>query len=166
MQREVEQLGGLLDDPARPFVVVIGGAKVADKLGVLRIARQLADSLLVGGAMAFTFLAALGHDIGASLVDPKIEACAELLRRRQHRAAGGLDRGRSRARAADREQPATAPDGAGRRSAREVVGRSIPDGWTGFDIGPATAELLRQVDRRGRHRALERADGRVRGPAL
>ena len=67
LAREVEVLGGLLDDPARPFVAVVGGAKVADKLGVLEALADRVDVLVVGGAMAFTFLAAQGHEVGASL---------------------------------------------------------------------------------------------------
>ena len=75
-------LGGLLDEPDRPFVAVVGGAKVADKLGVLEALAAHVDVLVVGGAMAFTFLAAMGHDVGASLVDAeRIEDCRRLLTR-------------------------------------------------------------------------------------
>ena len=80
MAREVEVLTGLLDAPARPFVVIVGGAKVKDKLGVLKSLAARADTVLVGGGMAYTFLQALGHSIGASLVDPThLGACAELM---------------------------------------------------------------------------------------
>jgi phosphoglycerate kinase len=78
--REVEVLGGLLHEPARPFVAIVGGAKVADKLGILETLAAKVDTLIVGGAMAFTFLAAQGHKVGASLLDPtKIDACRQLL---------------------------------------------------------------------------------------
>ena len=80
MAREVEVLTGLLDAPDRPFVVIVGGAKVKDKLGVMRSLASRADTVLVGGGMAFTFLQAAGHCVGASLTDPgHLEACAELL---------------------------------------------------------------------------------------
>lgn len=69
LEEEVEVLGGLLDDPARPYVAVLGGAKVSDKLGVLENLLQRIDALVVGGAMCFTFLVAEGHDVGASRVE-------------------------------------------------------------------------------------------------
>ncbi|HLW46099.1 MAG TPA: phosphoglycerate kinase, partial [Acidimicrobiales bacterium] len=80
LAREVEVLGGLLGAPKRPFVAVIGGAKVADKLGVLDALSKKVDVLCIGGAMAFSFLVAIGHRVGDSLVDPdQIESCAKLL---------------------------------------------------------------------------------------
>ncbi len=80
LAKEVEVLGGLLHSPARPFVVVLGGSKVSDKLGVLRALAAKADVVAVGGAMAFTFLTALGYDVGASIVDfDHVEECRKLL---------------------------------------------------------------------------------------
>ena len=77
LAREVEVLGGLLVAPARPFVALVGGSKVGDKLGVLRALLALVDHLVVGGGMAFTFLAAQGHAVGASLLDAgRIDSCA------------------------------------------------------------------------------------------
>lgn len=150
VQREVEQLGSLLDNPARPFVVIIGGAKVADKLGLLETLADRADRLLIGGAMAFTFTQALGESSGASLVDvSKLEACRTLLRERDNivlpvdfvAAAPGLelriDSGKERL--GDAGEAAAM---AGRSEEIKVVGRSIPDGWTGYDIGPETAEIF------------------------
>jgi phosphoglycerate kinase len=66
LAREVEVLGGLLEAPKRPFVAILGGAKVADKLGVIRSLLDKVDTLLVGGGMCFTFFAALGHTVGDS----------------------------------------------------------------------------------------------------
>ncbi len=132
LEREVEALGGLLHHPARPFVAVLGGAKVSDKLGLLRSLLERADVLLVGGGMCFTFLAALGHDIGDSLVEPDQEdACRRL-----------LDSGRRVVVPTD--VVALAPDGAigagkGGSGAVRTVGRTIPSGWKGVDIGPGTA---------------------------
>ena len=132
LQLEIEALGGLLGSPARPFVAVVGGAKVADKLGVLRALVERVDVLVVGGGMAFTFLAAAGHEVGGSLVDPdRIDDCAALL------ASGktillptdilALEPGAS--------------FGCDCTSGEvRVVGNDIPDGWCGLDIGPATVE--------------------------
>ncbi|MGP0006360.1 MAG: phosphoglycerate kinase [Acidimicrobiales bacterium] len=153
VQREVEQLGSLLDEPARPFVVIIGGAKVADKLGLLASLARLADRLLIGGAMAFSFTRALGQSSGESLVDvSKIEACGALLRGSDNivlpvdfiAAAPGL--------VLQTDDWSAQPDDGGETGVLlpkpgevEIVGQSIPDGWTGYDIGPATAEAFRQV---------------------
>jgi phosphoglycerate kinase len=132
LEREVEALGGLLGHPARPFVAVLGGAKVSDKLALLRSLLERADVLLVGGGMCFTFLAALGHDIGDSLVEPDQEgACRQL-----------LDSGRRVVVPTD--VVALAPGGtigAGKGGSGKIrtVGRTIPAEWKGVDIGPGTA---------------------------
>ncbi len=141
MAREVEVLGSLLDQPARPFVAVVGGSKVADKLGVLRSLLEHVDVLAVGGAMAFTFLAALGHDVGASIVDlDRVGDCRRLL------ASGAkillpsdvvaLEPGGS-----------FGPDGAeaGPRGDAKVLERDVPDGWKGLDIGPETAATFAET---------------------
>jgi phosphoglycerate kinase len=70
LQREVEVLSKLRDDPDRPFVAILGGAKISDKLGVVHALLERVDALLVGGAMAFSFLAVQGHEVGTSLVEP------------------------------------------------------------------------------------------------
>ena len=137
LAREVETLGGLLGEPARPFVAVVGGAKVADKLGVLRALLDRVDRLVVGGGMAFTFLAAAGHDVGASLVDEdRVADCAALL-------ASG--------------KPIVLPtdivalepgadfgcDASGGHV--QIVGVDIPTGWQGLDMGPDTVESFADV---------------------
>jgi phosphoglycerate kinase len=120
--REVEVLGSLLDHPGRPFVALLGGAKVADKLGLIRSLVERVEVLLVGGAMSFTFLVALGHDVGDSLVEPEhVDACRAV-----------LDSGRRVMVPTD--VVALGPDGEVR-----VVGRSVPAGFRGMDIGPETA---------------------------
>jgi len=121
--REVEVLGGLLRQPARPFAALLGGAKVSDKLGAIRALLERVEVLLVGGGMCFTFLAALGHTVGDSLLEPgQVDTCRQL-----------LDSGRRIMVPTD--IVALAPDG---RHTRQV-GRTVPDGWRGMDIGPGTA---------------------------
>jgi phosphoglycerate kinase len=125
LAREVDGLGQLLERPARPFVVVLGGVKVSDKLGVIDALLDRCDQLLIGGAMAFTFLVADGGHVGHSFVEPaQVEHCRQLL-------ATGKVVIPTDAVAAD----AVAADA----TARHVSAQSIPDGWTGVDIGPETA---------------------------
>jgi phosphoglycerate kinase len=130
LQKEIESLGKLLGEPRHPFVAVVGGGKVADKLGVLKALLHHVDALVVGGAMAFTFLAAQGHDIGGSLVDrERIDECAELL-------ASGTPIH------LPTDIVALEPGAAFGCDCREgevrTVGSDIPDGWQGLDIGPDT----------------------------
>lgn len=129
---EVEVLGDLLVAPARPFVAVVGGAKISDKLGVLRALSEKVDVLAVGGAMAFTFMVAQGCDVGASLVDrTHVEECARMLESCL-RILLPLD------------VVALAPDGSCESASGEVrvTGRDVPDGWRGLDIGPETARMF------------------------
>lgn len=156
LAREVEVLGGLLGTPARPFVAVVGGAKVADKLGVLDALARRVDVLCVGGAMAFTFLVAAGHRVGDSLVEPDlVESCAKLL-------ASGVeillpvDVVALRSELPFGPGPPVAEHGAdpvathaehgdgdgNGHAAPRVVGRDVPDGWRGLDIGPETASAF------------------------
>jgi phosphoglycerate kinase len=131
LAREVEVLLPLRDEPRRPFVVVLGGSKVSDKLGVITALLEVADRVIIGGGMCFTFLAARGHRIGASLVESdQIETCRQLL---------------------ESGAPITVPHditalGPGGKigdpsAGGEVrqLGVEIPDGWMGLDIGPGSA---------------------------
>ena len=138
---EVAVLARLLETPARPFVAVVGGAKVADKLGVLRALVEKVDTLVVGGAMAFTFLAALGHEIGASLVDLSLtEECRQLLASSTRIVLPtdvvALEPGGAFAHTYGEDVP---------RADWKVLGCDIPDGWQGLDIGPETAEAFSEV---------------------
>ena len=132
LQREIEALGKLLGTPKSPFVAVVGGAKVADKLGVLKALLHRVDTLVVGGGMAFTFLAAAGHDVGGSMVDEeRIPECAELL-------ASGKEI------LLPTDIVALEPGATFGCDCREgevrTLGDDIPSGWQGLDIGPATVE--------------------------
>jgi len=136
LAREVEVLSGLLESPKRPFVAVLGGAKVSDKLGVMGALLDKVDALVVGGGMCFTFLAAEGHSTGASLLEAtQVEACKSLLARA---AAGG------KRILLPTDLVALSPGGvfgAGKEPEGEVrqVGPDVPEGWSGLDIGPGTA---------------------------
>jgi len=150
LAREVEVLTGLLDEPQRPFVVILGGAKVKDKIGVLRSLTARADTVLVGGGMSFTFLQALGHSVGASLTDPThLDACKELLGSGGHILlpvdARALAPGRklSIESGDEAEEPASGADRTGPDV--ETFGLDIPEGWRGVDIGPATVALFAGV---------------------
>jgi phosphoglycerate kinase len=132
LAREATVLSGLLGQPARPFVAVLGGAKVSDKLGLLRSLLEKVDLMLVGGAMCFTFLAALGHGVGDSLVEPEqVEVCRQLLE-------GGRKVVVPSDVVAFRPRPGAAPGEPPPGEVR-VVGRTVPEGWRGVDIGPASA---------------------------
>ena len=131
LAREVEVLGGLRESPKRPFVGIMGGAKVSDKLGVVEALLDVVDELIVGGGMCFTFLAARGASVGSSLLEEDmIETCARL-----------LDSGAPIRLPID--LTALGPGGRiGDPSAGGEVrqaGTSLPDGWMGLDIGPGTA---------------------------
>jgi phosphoglycerate kinase len=131
LEQEVATLSKLIEDPARPLVAILGGAKVSDKIGVIERFLDVADAILVGGAMAFPFLAARGHSIGDSLCE---DADVELARRALADAEGSSCR---------LELPRDLVlgdrfDAGGER--RELDGVDVPDGWMGLDIGPRTAE--------------------------
>ena len=122
LAREVEVIGGLRADARRPFVAVLGGAKISDKLGVVEALAGVVDTLVIGGGMCFTFLAAMGHQVGDSLCEPDfIETCERLL--------GGGTR-------IVLPSDITALDAGG--TVRQM-GRSLPDGCRGLDIGPGSA---------------------------
>jgi phosphoglycerate kinase len=137
LQREVEVLMPLRSDPARPFVVVLGGSKVSDKLGVIEALGAVADTMLIGGGMCFTFLAAAGHGVGDSLLEAdQVATCERLL------ASGMRIVVPSDIVALDAAGTIGDPDAGG-----EVVsvGADVPDGFRGLDIGPGTAAEFADV---------------------
>jgi phosphoglycerate kinase len=130
---EVSVLQRLTVDPARPYAVVLGGSKVSDKLGVIGNLLGLADRVLIGGGMVFTFLAAQGHEVGTSLLEPDhIESCQEIL-------AQAAERGIDLVLPTDIVvAPRFAPDA----PPTVVAADAIPEGHMGLDIGPASRELF------------------------
>jgi phosphoglycerate kinase len=128
LEREVRTLRGILEDPQRPLVAIVGGAKVTDKIGVLKAFLERADRILVGGAMCFPFFKAQGHSVGSSLCEEEgLEPAREVL------GAGGdklmlptdLVIGREFSEDTERQ---------------ELGGVDVPEGWMGLDIGPVTAQ--------------------------
>jgi phosphoglycerate kinase len=130
LEREVETLEGMLADPPRPFVAVLGGAKVTDKVGVIERLLEIADAVPIGGAMCFPFLAALGHGVGDSLCE---EGGIEPARRALADAEG------ARARLELPEDLVLGDRFAADAERRELEGVDVPDGWMGLDVGARTA---------------------------
>ncbi len=127
LAREVEVLTTLLEDPKRPFVAILGGAKVSDKLGVIKALLDQVDGLVIGGGMCFTFLAAQGHGVGDSLLQKdQIDACREL-----------LDSGKI---TLPSDIVVMGPDDEVR-----TVEDEVPDGWKGLDIGPGRAAAFADI---------------------
>jgi len=131
MEKEVRSLSALLDSPERPFVGIVGGAKVSDKIGVIENLLARCDAVLIGGAMAYTFLKALGHNVGASKVeDDKLDVAKAL-----YDGAGGKLKLPVDHVVADR----FAED-----AATQIVDE-IPEGWMALDIGPKTVDAYREI---------------------
>ncbi|MBQ2899891.1 MAG: phosphoglycerate kinase [Oscillospiraceae bacterium] len=136
IQKEIEVMGKALDNPVRPFVAVLGGAKVSDKIGVITNLLEKVDTLIVGGAMAYTFLKAEGHNVGISLCEEdKLELASELLAKAKekgvslllpvdHIAADKFD---------ENAEPVL------------VEGKDIPEGLMGMDIGAKSVELFKDA---------------------
>jgi phosphoglycerate kinase len=142
LEKEVTTLEGLVEDPQRPLVVVLGGAKVSDKIGLIDRFMDIADAILIGGAMCFSFFRAQGKPTGDSLVE---EEGVELARRALERAEGD-----SRCRLLLPLDLVLGErfDAAAER--REVDGVDVPDGWMGLDVGRATADAYaREIEHAG-----------------
>jgi len=143
LEREVEVLLGLREHPGRPFVAVLGGAKVSDKLGVIRALLDVVDSLVIGGGMCFTFLAAQGHRIGDSLFEAdQVVVCRALLADDGDRIHLPTD-----VTALGPGGEIGNPDAGGPNSDNMVrqLGADVPDGWKGLDIGPGSAAEFSDV---------------------
>ena len=136
MQKEINFLGNAVENPVRPFVAILGGAKVADKLNVIDNLLEKADTLIIGGGMAFTFLKAKGYEVGNSLVDlEKIDYCKEMM-------AKAEKLGKKLLLPIDTTIAAGFPDPIDAEIEVSVVDADkIPADKEGLDIGPKTAEL-------------------------
>ena len=133
IRKEVEIMGKALADPARPFVAILGGAKVSDKIGVINNLIDKCDTLIIGGGMAYTFFRALGNDIGTSICEnDKLELALDLINKARAKGVNFL----------------LPVDNIIGREYKEdttfmrIYSDSIPDGWMGLDIGEKTQELF------------------------
>ena len=136
MQKEIDFLGNAVENPVRPFVAILGGAKVADKLNVISNLLEKCDTLIIGGGMAFTFLKAKGYEIGQSLVDDtKLDYCKEMMEKAEKL-------GKKLLLPVDSVVAAAFPDPIDAKIDVEVYDSDkMPADKAGFDIGPKTAEL-------------------------
>ena len=132
LEKEIKFLGNAVANPVHPFVTILGGAKVSDKIGVITNLIPKADHIIIGGGMAYTFLKDQGHSIGKSLVeDDKVEFAKELLEKAGDKLVLPIDN----VAATEFNNDATS----------EVVGQDIPDNEMGLDIGPKTVELFKKT---------------------
>lgn len=132
LEKEIKFLGNAVANPVHPFVTILGGAKVSDKIGVITNLIPKADHIIIGGGMAYTFLKAQGHNIGKSLVeDEKVEFAKELLEKAGDKLVLPIDH--------------VAATEFNNDAASEVVGQDIPDNEMGLDIGPKTIELFKKT---------------------
>lgn len=129
IQKEISVMGKALSDPKRPFVAILGGAKVSDKIGVINNLIEKVDTLIIGGGMAYTFMKSLGHNIGASICEgDKVDLAKELMAKAKAKGVQFLIPEDNHV--GDKYDPAC--------SEKFVDSDEIPDGWMGLDIGPVT----------------------------
>ncbi len=133
IQKEISIMGDALNNPKRPLVAILGGAKVSDKIGVINNLLDKVDTLIVGGGMAYTFFKAMGHTVGDSICeDDKVDLAKDMLKKAEERGVKFL---------------LPVDNKLGDRFAEDCSikvndGRDIPDGWQGLDIGPKTIALF------------------------
>ena len=133
IEKELSVMGKALEDPKRPFVAILGGAKVSDKIGVINNLLEKADTIIIGGGMAYTFIKAQGGEIGTSLLEAdKMDYALEMIAKAKEKGVKLLlpvDTAIGSEFKADCEKKIVSVD-------------AIPDGWMGMDIGPKTVELF------------------------
>ena len=131
MEKEIEYLGNAVENPVRPFVAILGGAKVSDKLAVVSNLLTKVNTLIIGGGMAYTFLKAQGHNVGASLCElDQLDYAKDLIAKANELGVNLL-----------LPVDNIAADKFDANANTQVVGDDIPDGWMALDIGPKTIEL-------------------------
>ena len=135
LEKEIQYLGNAVEHPVRPFVAILGGAKVSDKLAVVRNLLDKVDTLIIGGGMAYTFLKAQGHTVGNSLCEEDQVGYAKEM----------LDKAAANGKKLLLPVDNVAADKFAEDAATQVVGADIPDGWMGLDIGPETVKLYAEA---------------------
>lgn len=132
VEKEIANLSDAVDYPDRPFVAILGGAKVSDKIGVIENLLNKADKVIIGGGMAYTFMKAKGYNVGTSLLEEdKVDLANEIMEKGQDKLVLPVDNIVADRFAEDAEKKA-------------VSSSEIPEGWMGLDIGPKTIELFRE----------------------
>ena len=133
IQKEISIMGGALENPKRPFVAILGGAKVSDKIGVINNLIEKVDTLIIGGGMAYTFFKALGHEIGTSICeDDKVELAKEMMDKAKAKGINFLIP----------VDNVVATEYSANSEWKIVDSDDIPEGWMGLDIGPKSRELF------------------------
>lgn len=133
IQKEIRYIGGALENPKRPFVAILGGAKVSDKIGVINNLIDKVDTLIIGGGMAYTFFAAKGYSVGTSLCETdKIPLALEMMEKAKAKGIKFLIP------VDNKIGKEYAPD----TQSKIISSDEIPDGWMGLDIGPKTQKLF------------------------
>lgn len=131
MEKEIEYLGNAVEKPTRPFVAILGGAKVSDKLAVVKNLLDKVDTLIIGGGMAYTFLKAQGHDVGNSLCEQdQLDYARDMIEKAKANGKQFL-----------LPVDNVAADKFDAEANTQIVGNDIPAGWMALDIGPKTTEL-------------------------
>lgn len=133
IQKEITIMGGALADPKRPFVAILGGAKVSDKIGVITNLLDKVDTLIIGGGMAYTFMNALGYSIGTSICESdKVELAKDIMAKAKEKGVNFLIP----------QDNVVATEYKADAEFKPVDSDNIPDGWMGLDIGPKTQEVF------------------------
>ena len=131
LEKEIEYLGSAVENPIRPFVAILGGAKVSDKLAVVRNLLTKVDTLIIGGGMAYTFLKAQGHEVGKSLCElDQLDYAREMIAQAKARGVKFL-----------LPVDSIAADAFAADAKTQIVGADVPADWMGLDIGPETIKL-------------------------
>ena len=152
IEKELKFLGEALDNPARPFVAILGGAKVSDKIGVIDNLIGKCDALIIGGGMAYTFRRAMGYKVGNSLLEEdKIELAKGLMEKAEKAGVKLM-----------LPTDNIIADAFSNDANTKVVSGDIPDGWMGLDIGPRHRQGVHRGGHERQDRGLERTHGRVR----
>ena len=131
MEKEIEYLGSAVENPVRPFVAILGGAKVSDKLAVVNNLLTKVNTLIIGGGMAYTFLKAMGHEVGNSLCElDQLQYANDMIAKAKELGVNFL-----------LPVDSIAADKFDAEANTQIVGEDVPEGWRGLDIGPKTIEL-------------------------
>ncbi len=135
MEKEIEYLGNAVENPVRPFVAILGGAKVSDKLAVVNNLLTKVNTLIIGGGMAYTFLKAMGCEVGKSLCEEdQLQYAKDMIAKAKELGVNFL-----------LPVDNVAADAFSNEANIQVVGQNIPEGWMGLDIGPETVKLYAEA---------------------